>query len=69
MSKLNGDRARFHKNRQSKLRRRQRVRAMLTAFRAQPVIVPALGPQPVAAIEMGEAPGAHGATGEDIGNS
>ena len=34
MSRLNGDRARFHKNRRSKLRRRQRVRAMLTALHA-----------------------------------
>jgi hypothetical protein len=32
MSRLNGDRARFHKNRRNKLRRRQRVRAMIKAF-------------------------------------
>jgi hypothetical protein len=36
MSRLNGDRARFHKNRRNKLRRRQRVRAMIKAFHAAP---------------------------------
>ncbi|MEP7309432.1 MAG: hypothetical protein ABJA98_28335 [Acidobacteriota bacterium] len=32
MSRRNGDRARFHKNRRSKLRRRQRIRALLSAL-------------------------------------
>jgi len=33
MSQRNGDRARFQINRKRKLRRRQRVRALLTALR------------------------------------
>jgi hypothetical protein len=47
MSRLNGDRARFHKNRRNKLRRRQRVRALMTAFHAQPTNKPALKPESV----------------------
>lgn len=44
MSRLNGDRARFHKGRRNKLRRRQRVRALLAAFHAQATDKTALKP-------------------------
>ena len=37
MSELNGDRARFQKNRKRKLRHRQRVRELVKALRAQPL--------------------------------
>ena len=36
MSERNGDRARFQKNRKRKMRRRQRVQALVKALRAQP---------------------------------
>jgi hypothetical protein len=36
MSKLNGDRARFHKDRKRKLRRRQRIQELIKAGRTQP---------------------------------
>ncbi len=35
MSELNGDRARFQKNRQRKLRNRQRIRALMTRLRRE----------------------------------
>ena len=36
MSALNGDKARFQKNRQRKLQNRQRIRAMLAKLAAKP---------------------------------
>jgi hypothetical protein len=39
MSKLNGDRARFHKDRKRKLRRRQRIQELIKAVRPQPAVV------------------------------
>ena len=35
MSERNGDRARFQKNRQRKLRHRQRIRALMTSLRGK----------------------------------
>ena len=37
MSRRNGDRARFQKDRKRKLRHRQRVQAFVKALRAQPL--------------------------------
>ncbi len=38
MSERNGDRARFQKNRQRKLRHRQRIRALVTELRNRTVV-------------------------------
>ena len=37
MSERNGDRARFQKDRKRKMRRRQRVQALVKALRGQPL--------------------------------
>jgi hypothetical protein len=37
MSELNGDKARFQKNRKRKLKNRQRIRALLARLAAKPV--------------------------------
>jgi hypothetical protein len=45
MSRRNGDRARFHKDRKRKMLRRQRTIALLKAIvPAPPVVTPAAGP-------------------------
>lgn len=40
MSRLNGDRARFHKDRRRKLLRRQRLQVLLSGLRPEPATSP-----------------------------